>query len=427
MKKVLLITGTSVRNDTNIGKTLMTLFSDFKPEELAQLYFNPETPNEMICQDYYRIYEKKILKSFFGLRFPVGETVEPVMDGNATKPEVNALAFTKHKVNVFVKIAREMVWSLSHWKKCDLRDWLLQIKPDVIFTIMQDTNAATKIVIWAAELLHCPVVMFITDDYFNDHIAGWNPLRKMYYGRRKKLNMRLSKYVKTLVGCSEKASLYFKDALNTRVGVQTVFTPSAAACLEMPYKKQNSDDVVKIRYFGNLGLERWKVLQELGESIHNINRDRIRVTLEIYSSVTDTKIIRALTIENACFYCGWVSGKEFYSLLQDADIVVHVESFNKDMIRRTWVSISTKIADYLGAGKCILAIGPEDVASMEHIKGAACTVLKLEELSVCVERLISSADMRSAYQERARQLARKKHDIEYIRKQVRDITEAVAV
>lgn len=426
MKKVLLVTGTSVRNDTNIGKTLMTLFSDFKPEELAQLYFNPETPNEGMCLDYYRIYERRIIKSGFGLRFPIGEAVKATTGSESVKPEVNALAFTKHKGNVLVRIAREFVWTFSHWGNSSLKNWLIQIKPDVIFTIMQDTNAATKIVIWAAELLHCPVVMFITDDYFNDQIAGWHLLRKIYYGKRQKLNMKLSGYVKTLVGCSEKASSYFKDVLNIRGGVQTVFTPSAAAYLALPYKKQNNEDVVKIRYFGNLGLERWKVLQKLAECIQNLNRDKIRATLEVYSSVTDPEIIHALTIEKCCFYRGWVYGEEFYHLLQDADIAVHVESFNVDMICRTWVSISTKIADYLGAGKCILAIGPKDVASMEHLNGVACTVSQLEELPICVERLVSDADLRGSFQERARQLAKKKHDVEFIKKQVRQIIEAAA-
>lgn len=427
MEKVLLVTGTSMRNDTNIGKTLMTLFSDFRPEELAQLYFNPETPNVPVCQDYYRIYEKRILKSFFGLRCPVGETVEPIADGSSLKPEVNALAFTKYKGNVAVRIFREIVWSFSNWKNSGLREWLLQIKPNVIFTIMQDTNAATKIVIWAAELLHCPVVMFITDDYFNDHLASWNPLRRIYYVRRQKLNMKLSRHVKTLVGCSEKASFYFKDALNIRGGVQTVFTPSAAAYLALPYKKQNNEDVVRIRYFGNLGLERWKVLRELGLCVQSLNRDKMRATLEIYSSVTDTEIIDALTIGEACFYRGWVSGEDFFRLLQDTDIAVHVESFNVDMTRRTWASVSTKIADYLGAGKCILAIGPEDVASMGHVQGAACTVSQIEELPGHLEKLISSSCLRESYQEKARALAHEKHDIEYIRKQVRQtiVTSAV--
>ncbi len=51
------------------------------------------------------------------------------------------------------------------------------------------------------------------------------------------------------------------------------------------------------------------------------------------------------------------------ALFQDAGVVVHVESFDESMVRRTWVSVPTKIADYLGAGKCILAIGSKELVS----------------------------------------------------------------
>ncbi len=51
-------------------------------------------------------------------------------------------------------------------------------KPEIIFSIMQDTNGATKAVRWLAEKYHIPVVMFVTDDYYNDAEAGKGMLRK---------------------------------------------------------------------------------------------------------------------------------------------------------------------------------------------------------------------------------------------------------
>ena len=116
-------------------------------------------------------------------------------------------------------------------------------------------------------------------------------------------------------------------------------------------------------------------------------------------------------------------GEEYLSLLQSADIAVHVESFDEKMIRRTWVSISTKIADYLGAGKCILAIGPEEIASIAHIKEAACVVNQLDELHGKVELLVENSQQRDVLQKKARFLAKKEHDIEAIKRQMRQILE----
>ena len=92
--KVLIISGVPIRTDTNSGKTLKNLLSGFAPEELCQLYFSPESPNTDLCGEYYRVCEKQMLKSCFGL-LPgrCGDTPSPVYTGEAAvNPERNPLA-----------------------------------------------------------------------------------------------------------------------------------------------------------------------------------------------------------------------------------------------------------------------------------------------------------------------------------------------
>lgn len=93
------------------------------------------------------------------------------------------------------------------------------------------------------------------------------------------------------------------------------------------------------------------------------------------------------------------------------------------MIRRTWVSVSTKIADYLGVRKCILAIGSKELASIDHIKDAAYVVNSLDSLRDKVTNLISDDVLREEKQKKARELAMKEHDISKIRLEVRRILE----
>ena len=422
-KKVLLITGIPVRTDTNTGKTLQTLFADFGSDELAQIYFSPQSPNTNMCSAYYRLCEKQMIKSLFGLRKGCGEEVSPVCEGeNAVKPEKNALLLTRHRGNILMKLSREIVWSLSAWKNKNLKNWLRKVKPDVIFTILHDTNSAAKAVKWISDFTGVPVVLFVTDDYYNDQEKSKNLLRKIYYRKRQRLNKKLAENVVSLVGCSEKATEYFMSELNIKSG-QTIYTPSAETYLAMPYKEQTDGGIVKIRYFGNLGLGRWEMLKLLGQTISTINADKKRALLEIYSSVTDPEIIGQLNIENACEYKGWVYGDEYLKLLQDADIAVHVESFEASMIRRTWVSVSTKIADYLGAGKCILAIGSSELASIDHIKDAACVVSDTALLKDTLEKLVSDAKMRSDFQIKAKKLAAEQHNMAQISAQVRTLIE----
>lgn len=425
MKKILIVSGVPIRTDTNMGKTLHVLFSKFNKSEIIQLYFHPQTPNVDICSSYYRITEKQIIKSMFGVLNKFGEKVLPSLRGeNTVKPEKNIIFLTKFKENILVRIVREIIWSFTNWKNKDFIEWLEQEKPDVIFSIMQDVNGITKLVTWIAKKYNIPVVLFITDDYYNDNEMNKNIIRKLYFKKRKDLNKELAKYCKIIVGCSEKATNYFSDELNIPKS-EVLYTPSANMYLEMPYKKQSNDRPLKIRYFGNLGLGRWKVLKELGNVLRRINENKKTSVciLEVYSSVTDQDIIKELNIENGCIYKGWVYGDSYLSLLQETDIAVHVESFDEAMIRRTWVSISTKIADYLGAGKCILGIGSKELASIDHIKEVACVVDDLDDLEKKLCNLINNPVLRMKYQKKARDFSLIHHNRKKICEKINNMIE----
>lgn len=423
--KVLILSGVPIRTDTNSGKTLQTLFSGFAKNELAQLYFSPEKPNIDMCESYYQICEKQMLKSCFGLlKNRCGGTVVPSAAGaERNKTERNALKLTKNKRTIFVRLARECVWSITHWDNAKLKMWLQQEKPDVIFAIMQDTNGAIKALRSIAKATNCKIILYITDDYYNDPENSRNFLRKLYYKQRKNLYADIKKSLCAVIGCSEKITAYFKAQLQFEGPTATVYTPAAAMYTCLPYKTQDQNSLVTIRYFGNLGLGRWQLLKQLGLTVQKINSGGKKAILEVYSSDMDPDTHKALTIENGCIYKGWVHGQEYYALLQNADIAVHVESFEQENIRRTWGSISTKIADYLGAGKCILAIGPLALASIDHIQEVSCVVSDLTDLQSKLETLILDAEKRTELQLQARSLANRAHDLKSTKMYVRCIVQ----
>lgn len=72
------------------------------------------------------------------------------------------------------------------------------------------------------------------------------------------------------------------------------------------------------------------------------------------------------------------------------------------MVRRTWVSISTKIADYLGTGKYIPAIDFKELTSIDYIKDVAYIIDNLDKLKAEVAKLISDTSLREEKQKIAR-------------------------
>ncbi len=416
-KKVLVITGTSFRVDTNNGKTLRALFSKFSPDELAQIYFSPEVPNCADCSSYYRVCEKQLVKSFFGL---IGKRCggEVQCDPKNKKAERYSTGLVLNKGKTSLLLLRELLWDMSHWKNRNLKTWLDRVNPTAIFAFLPGNKKTAKFISWVAKRYGCKVVMLATDDHYNDYTINPSYIRKLRYRRMQKAIDRIAQYSDIMLGCSELTAKEYGERFG--LPYEAVFTPSAKEFLDMPSKEQGDTPVV-FRYFGNVELERWKVLAALGNAIKDYNGGEQKAKLEVYTSLADKEIIDALTIDGACEYKGFVQGEEFYSLVQSADVAVHAESFSPEMMRYTRLSVSTKIADYLGAGKCILAIGSDTLASVVHITPVSATVNKLEDLPSAVEKLMESPELRAELQDKARALSEKEHNSERIGIRMRKI------
>ena len=416
--KILLIMSSPIDKNSAMGKTIESLFRNFNKEDLCSVYFNIGEPDFQFCSSYYQIHDRQLLKSCFGLiKKNCGGEVKESQKITQNNSHRNNL--TRHKNNICIRILRECLWNISGWKNKNFLNWLEKQKIDVIFTIMHDMNASLRNVDWISQKLNCPTILFVTDDYYNDFLCNKNPIRKLYYKKRTKDSQQLAKHIQALIGCSDKATNYFAKEFNIKF-YKTLYTPSNMICLNMPLKEE-SHGIIKIRYFGNIRLQRWKVLRDLGKSLSIINKDCQKAILEIYSNETNDHIISQLNIENGSIFKGFVSGNEYLNLLQDTDIAVHVESFDENMIRRTWCSISTKISDYLGAGKCILAIGPKEISSIDHLKNVSYVINNPSQLVFGVNELIDNNELRKELSIRSRELAIKEHNIDVINQKLHKI------
>ena len=59
---------------------------------------------------------------------------------------------------------------------------------------------------------------------------------------------------------------------------------------------------------------------------------------------------------------------EIVRIMKDADIVLHVESFNPVNMKIVRLSYSTKISDCLQSGSMMMVVGPDGIASVEEAK-----------------------------------------------------------
>lgn len=407
---MLVFSGGPFRNDTNLGKTLLSLLSGFNRRQLSQLYYGPQRPNVKACKSFYQINELQLIKSCFGLiskQCGLVINAEDIYEGD-TEVETNPRFFLNRRSFIWIPILRDVLWKVSLWNSKKMKQWISAQDASVLFCTLPDTLNGCRIIMSLAKDYHLPVVIYVTDDYYAP-IDESTYIARCYYHHRQKLMKELRAYVKFVIGISDIAATEYGDLFDAPSA--TVYPTANSLCTALHYNPQSADRPVVFRYFGMLSLGRWEVLAALGHVLDKINHEEQKAVLEVYSNSQETSIISALSIGNSCIYKGWVSGDEYYKLLESTDVAVHVEAFSKEMCRMTRVSISTKIADYLGAGKCILAIGKEDLASIQHLENVACVVHNENDLPINLQRLITDRLFRLTLQKKARMLAESEHNV----------------
>ena len=104
-------------------------------------------------------------------------------------------------------------------------------------------------------------------------------------------------------------------------------------------------------------------------------------------------------------------------VLNDADVLVHVESFDHNSKKTTYLSVSTKIPEYMYSRKCILAVGPKDVASVEYLietkSGFVITSMDNQDIDNKIIDIFENVDKRNSYIEQAYLTVKQNHNVEF--------------
>ena len=117
--KVLIISHNPFSTYQSMGKTFLSLFSKFDKEELCQLYIYPTIPDVDVCNSYYRITDKDVLKSYlhFGKvssREIKSDEIDITVHEKFENKKDEKL-YNREK-NYFTMIGRDLMWKFSKSK-----------------------------------------------------------------------------------------------------------------------------------------------------------------------------------------------------------------------------------------------------------------------------------------------------------------------
>lgn len=388
-KRILLISHNPLSQVNNNGKTLVSIFNGILKENIYQIYLNLSTPDYSEECHYLQINEKQIISSFLKAKNLCCQEVQATPD-TVSSTVINIKNFAIHTK----RILREGIWKIPLWKP-KLKAWLADKHFDVVFFMAGDGIFAYDVYRFVMNNISAKSCMFFTDDYIIGRVSK-SPIAYIRQCMLKK------KIIKTLPIVTEVyvISDEMKDAYKALFGVDSyVIRNFSVEKKELDDQKQNKrqNECLTMVYAGGLHYDRWKVLAEIAKILKEINcSGEHKCCLKIYSAQKiSSEIVEKLNVEGASEFCGAVSATQIADVYALSDILIHVESFNKKAIASTKYSFSTKIPEYLSAGKCIFAVGPAEVASLRYLSNCACTVNSYAQLPDVLKKLIYNASYRN--------------------------------
>ena len=415
---VLIISQPVLSYSNNMGKTLMAYFSAFPANNVSQFFLRQGEPtNTDVCENYYRFSDLDAVKSILnhkirGTVFDKTQIVPPVVD----EPE-NIKLDDAYKLGAAHKawmlLARDTIWKLSNWKNKKLLAWLDSMNPDIIFLAPGDGAFSYRLADEIARYLSKPLAVVCMDDYFiNNRNKG-----ELLGGIRQKLFMNVvNKTIQNAAAiftiCDE-----MNKAYTNLFHKQCVTLHTSADNKSMVLKS----DASRVSYIGNLSCGRYKTLLELGRAISEINDYTLTKVIDVYSGSKEAEYISPLKNAPGINFRGAIPAEQVPEVMSESVMVIHTESFDPAMKELVRFSVSTKIAESLMYGPCLLAYGPEGIASIDYLKenNAAYVISRPEDLEKGLEEILTNKELREQIVRNARALALKNHNADVNPRKVR--------
>ena len=369
--KILIISRTPWNISNSFGNTFSNLFENMSGVEIYNICLKHGVSNNTVVEKACQLTDKTVLKSIYKINYDPARIIESQDVEKDFETEISSSARKKRSIISF--IIRDLIWKLGRWKKSKiLNDFIKSVNPDVIYLPIYSSPYMCDVQSYLVDKIGVKVVGHISDDVY-DETTSKSCLAKAY-------NNKTRKKVKALI---EKCEYLEVFAENMKREYQKIFNipcyligkgVKPEQVKDINYDISN-DKEVSFVYTGNIGTGRYELLSKIGRTLDD---EMPSAKLKIYSATPLTEEMKkSFSLCKSIRFMGAVSSAEVLKIQQQADFLIHVESFSKEGISSAKMSFSTKIIDYMLSGKPIFAVGPSEVNSIE--------VLKNHNLAIVVE------------------------------------------
>jgi glycosyltransferase involved in cell wall biosynthesis len=433
--RVLIVAANVVNRVQSAGILLGSLFEGWPRDRLAQIYFplfHRFPPNAQVCTQYLRVNPLGLTRREQLADPPPGSAPRaPAAEKGA--PRATAIDGIAHKVARSSSLRAPLIdplretLALFPWLDRRLIEYARQFDPDVVYTLLGTIGIIRSVAIIADELDR-PVVPHFTDTWIDTRFVG-APFEQRL---REQLFFWVDRVLErspVLLTVSGVMAQEYESRFGTAADVLTQLVEAD------PYRCNDEPAAdgrpLRLVYTGNLGLRRADELRRVGSALKTLRAEGFDATLEVYTPDSDRELFAAgLEIPGVLRMCGWVPASELPQLLTSADVLVHVESDHPDVLPFTRLSFSTKLSQYMMAGRCLLVVGPPDAGCVKELKrmeaGIVAHLHPPEQIVGALRRALGDQTLRRDLGHRARALALEHFEATRHREKFRRILNAAA-
>lgn len=414
-------------NDVIYGNGVLTnWFTDFDAD-FAEVYCSPGLPINNICNHYFQLTDFQMLSSIFTRRLAGTVIKKPTEKSAVELAKVNlqkrGIYGIMKKLSLLfhtpIMMIRDLIWSVGRYDKSALRAFICDFNPDVIFCPQYGTPKLWRLERYVHSICDVPMIAFTGDDEISYKQVNYSPL---YWIRRWYCRQSFKKTVQIFnhyfMHSKEQAEEY-KKLFN----VQTSQLFKCGNFSETFIQKQIGDPI-KLVYAGRLYCNRWKSLAAIGVALKEINKCGVKMTLDVYTQDSLTRRQREfLCEENFIFVKGAVSSIDLIDIYKDADIALHVESFDRKYKYATRYSFSTKIIDLMASSCAIIAVCWDKHCGFQYLKehDAAMCCPDYSSILPLLQMICDNPLLITQYREKAYNCGALYHSKSIIQSQIREI------
>lgn len=417
--KVLIINGQSLYEKNATGITLRSLFNTWPPESLLEVCLQePREYNTNHCRISSLILPPISQPINWLVRKTAGLLIAPRFNQSITNDQRQGRERTAERKETMKEIVRGILDAspLLVYDKTLLHA-VDNFKPDIIYT-MGAGITPLKLALFFSDRYKCKIVLHCMDNWRDTLYTSSfliKPIKKMlnHY-----LNM-VEKRMKIGLGISEKMSREY--SLRSGHDYKAVMNCITGPLLNAPVIVNNRD--INITYTGGMHLNRWKTLLKVETCICSLLEKGIPTMLRIYTTDKDREKYEGLFNKSTTKFMEFLPHDKVQEAYHQADILLHIEAFHPKIINYTKYSISTKIPEYMSAGKPILCFAPPTLAVYEYINetGVGGAVSTSEEFIKCVEDLITCPDLRLSCAKKGLETVLQNHTEKVVAERLRSV------